>query len=546
MAEASSQQRDSSLAGYLGVLRRRKWILITCAILVPAAAFGFSLLQASKYQSSAEAFINKQNIASALTGISDTTLYIDENRAAETQVNLALLPVVAQEALKGAGITDMSVDDLLAESTVASKGTSDILEFKVTDPRPARARRLATAYVRAYAAYRGALDTGSVSRARLEVQRTMAQLEAQGKKGSPLYDTLVAKEQQLATLETLKTSRVIVVRRGSEAVKVAPKPVRNAVLGLVLGLVLGVGLAFAVDALDTRVRDANEVAELLGLTMLARVPPPPKDFGKSDHLVMLARPTGADAEAFRMLRTNLEFARLEGEDMRTILITSAVEREGKSTTAANLAIAEARAGRNVVLVDLDLRRPSIGRYFKLLHASGVTDVALGKVALDEALEHVDLSLGTGANGSVALPALNGRPQSPGRLDVLVTGPLPPDPGEFVGTRKLADILSQLRACYDLVVLDTPPILLVGDAMTLASNADGILLVTKLGVATRPMLRDLHRMLGAVPVPKLGYVVTGSTRGEGYGGGYGGSYYTSAGDRSKRQTNQRVREGETVT
>ena len=120
---------------------------------------------------------------------------------------------------------------------------------------------------------------------------------------------------------------------------------------------LGVGLAFGIDALDTRVRSATEIGERLGLPLLARVPPPPKGFAKENRLVMLAQPTGTSAEAFRMLRTNLDFATLEDVDVRTILVTSAVEQEGKSTTAANLALAEARAGRRVALVDLDLRRP---------------------------------------------------------------------------------------------------------------------------------------------------------------------------------------------
>ena len=302
----------------------------------------------------------------------------------------------------------------------------------------------------------------------------------------------------------------------------------NAILGLILGIVLGLGLAFLVDALDTRVRSANEVAERLGLVQLARIPPPPKSLDKDD-LIMLAQPTGTNAEAFRMLRTNLEFASLEGDEMRTILITSAVQKEGKSTTAANLAVAEARAGRRVALVDLDLRVPYIDRFFGLSHALGVTDVALGNSTLENALTRIDLEMGTPAAGHPGLPESNGHAPEQGLLDVLVSGIRPPDPGEFVGSRRLGEILYRLRENYDLVILDTPPLLRVGDAMTLSTKADGLLIITRLNVIRRPMLSELHRLLATAPAAKLGFVVTGSRDGQsgsyGYGYDYGGYGYS---------------------
>ena len=112
---------------------------------------------------------------------------------------------------------------------------------------------------------------------------------------------------------------------------------------------------------------------------------------------------------------------------------------------------------------------------------------------------------------------------PGSLDVLVSGPLPPDPGEFVGTRKLADILAELRRRYDIVLLDSPPLLRVGDAMTLSSRVDGLILLTRLDVVRRPMLRELSRVLESMPLAKLGYVVTGSRDEAAYSYGYGYGY-----------------------
>ena len=392
MAAAASQHEGSSLSTYLRVLRRRKWIVLTCAILVPAAALFFSLRQPAQYAASADVLLSRQNLGNILTGTSDLTLANDD-RLTATQAALAHTPDVARAALAIAKTSDLTPDELLTSSTVAPKGTTDILEFRVTSGDPGRAELLATSFAQAYVAYREALDTRSLAKARRDVATTLKQLRAQGRESSALYTSLEEKEQQLQTLLTLQTSQANVTRRADDATKVAPTPVRNAILGLALGLVLGVGLAFGIDALDTRVRSAGEIGERLGLPLLARVPPPPKGFAKENRLVMLAQPTGTSAEAFRMLRTNLEFAALEGHDVRVVLVTSAVEEEGKSTTAANLALAEARAGRRVCLVDLDLRRPYLDRFFSLLHAEGITNVALGTIPLEKALHRIDLARG---------------------------------------------------------------------------------------------------------------------------------------------------------
>ena len=197
------------------------------------------------------------------------------------------------------------------------------------------------------------------------------------------------------------------------------------------------------------------------------------------------------------------------------MVTSAVEREGKSTTIANLAVALARSGRNVALVDLDLRQPVLAKYFDLQGHTGITDVILQRADLEATLAPIRLpvpaSASLGTNGSVG---------AAGRMNVLPTGPLPANPGELVGTQALGRVLDELRAAHDYVLVDAAPLLSVGDSMTLSARVDAILVVTRLGVVNRPMLTDLSRELDGSPASKLGFVVTGVDVKAGYGYGYG--------------------------
>ena len=515
----------STISTYLRILRRRRWITVVCALVVPLSAWLVSTHQQAEYESSAEVYVSRQNIASALTGIEDTTLIVDERRAAETQARLAETPDVARATLQKLRISDRTADELLDQLAVSPRGNTDILGISVVDTNPVLAARLADEVARQFVAYRASLDTAALRKARREAQATLLALRAQGKEGTELYRSLEQKDQELATLEALSTDRVSVVRRAGAATQVAPQPLRNTILGLFLGVALGVGLAFLVDALDTRVRSASEIGERLSLPLLARLPAPPRKLAREDRMVMISQPTGAPAEAFRMLRTNLDFVLLDS-DARTLLVTSAVEKEGKSTTAANLAVALVRAGRRVALVDLDLRRPYLERFFALPTTPGLTDVALGRATLSAILQRVDL--GTGFRSSERYSG-NGRANDrddQGALDVLASGPIPPDPGEFVGTRRLAKILSELREMYDVVVLDSPPLLRVGDAMTLSTKVDGVIVVTRLNVVRRPMLTELRRLLETVPAEVLGFVVTGADTGkrdDTYGYGYQSSY-----------------------
>jgi receptor protein-tyrosine kinase len=518
-----------TLGDYLKVVRRRKWIILSALVLVPAAAVAFSLHQTKLYQANAEVLLSRQNLAASLTGTQDTNIYQQADRLAQTQADLARVPEVAQRTLRRVGLRARTPEQFLASSSVTAKQNADLLRLTVTDRNQALASRLATAYAQSFAAYRKQLDTGSLQRARAELQDRVNALERAGDTRSQLYSSLVEKEQTLGTMIALQTGNVQPVKPADRAVQVQPKPTRNGILGLALGLVLGIGLAFLWEALDTRVRGAEQVGETLGLPLLGRLPIPPRKIRAQDKLVMVDEPHAIHAEAFRTLRVNIDFANIDLH-ARTIMLTSATASEGKSTTAANLGVAMARAGKRVVLIDLDLRRPYVARFFDFGRKPGLTDVALGYATLEDATLSVALSTtesamnprnGNGANGHGAVGAV---------LDVIASGPVPPDGGDFVGSRRVVEIIDRLRDAYDVVLIDAPPLLGVGDAMALSARVDAVLVVTKLKAFRKPTLTELARVLSSLPAAKLGFVVTGVEQGDAHSYGYSDHYlYAREGD-----------------
>ena len=262
---------------------------------------------------------------------------------------------------------------------------------------------------------------------------------------------------------------------------VQPRTKRNVILGLIVGLALGIALAFIREALDTRVRSADELRARLGMPLLGQVPKPDRRPVHSQQLATLTEPTSASTEAFRIIKNRLEFSQLE-HGVGSIVITSPRADEAKSTAAANLAVVLAQSGQHVILVDLNLRDPSVDRLFGLPDL-GFTDVATG-VELTDALNIVDIYSGR-------------LDPNPGRLEVLTAGEPPPDPGEFLLSSFATEALAVLDKRCDVLLIDTPPVLAVGDAMTIAKHTDAVILVAGVNRVRRETLietRDRARWL----------------------------------------------------
>jgi polysaccharide biosynthesis transport protein len=501
---------DAALSHYLRILKRGLWLVVLTTALATLGALYASHREHKLYRSSADVLLSNQNLAANLSNIQSSNE--DPTRVAATQADLAQTPPVAERALRLAHLTNRTPQQLLSHSSVSSASNADILTFAVTDPSPAVAQRLAQSYAIAYTRYRKQLDTASIAQALKKVEARLGELKAAGAQGSAGYANLVDTEQQLSSMDVLQGANAQLIRSAGPAAKTQPKTTRNAALGAVLGLLLGVGLAFFRDTLNTRVRTEGEVQDLLNLPLLARIPEPARRLRSKNRLVMLSEPGKPDAETYRILGTNLDIVNLE-RSARTIMFTSAERAEGKSTTVSNLAVALARAGRRIILVDLDLRKPSIGGFFNVDDKGGLTNVALGTLDLEDAL--------------VPIPFVEKPPDSssqngtaPGVLQVLPVGPLPPNPAEFIGSHTLAALLAKLETRADLVLIDAAPMLQLSDAMALTSRIDALVVVARLSSARRSVLNELRRVLDSAPIAKLGVVVTGAQHGEPYSGGYG--------------------------
>ncbi len=341
-----------------------------------------------------------------------------------------------------------------------------LLTATVTDTSPRRARELATAIG-------------------IQFPRLISVLERPpGKKHATVRVTVVAP----ANLPTAPVS---------------PQPVRNIGVAVLFGLLIGIVLAAIRRALDTTIKSPEQLAEATGGRPVVGTVPF-DSAARKRPLVAGDDPLGRRPEAYRKLRTNLQFIDIDVPH-KALLFTSCLVGEGKSSTVCNLAIMQAQFGRRVIVVEADLRRPRATGYLGLPSSVGVTDVLVGRVTPDEAIQ-------TWGND---------------QFDVLASGPTPPSPSDLLGSQRMSQLVEQLRGQYDLVLIDAPPILPFADAAATGPACDGAILVVRYGKTRAAQLRQAMDALGAVGVPILGSVLSMSPAREHPEYGYGYRRYRAA-------------------
>ncbi len=262
---------------------------------------------------------------------------------------------------------------------------------------------------------------------------------------------------------------------------VSPQPARNLALGLLLGLLLGVGVAVTREMFDTRIKTEKDCADVTAAPVIGSIAHDPD--APNHPLILQLDPNSPRAEAFRSLRTNLQFVDAANHPT-SIVFTSSLPDEGKTTTVANLAIALAASGAKVCLVEADLRRPRLLGYLGLEGAIGLTSVLIGQAELEDVLQDLAHT----------------------KIMVLGAGPIPPNPSELLGSPAMTETLQTLQDRFDYVVIDAPPLLPVTDAAVLSTVADGVVVVVGAGTTTREQLRKSLQALEQVKARVLGLVL----------------------------------------
>jgi capsular exopolysaccharide synthesis family protein len=428
------------LHDYLVTLRKRWMSILLLTALAVSTAMGATLLATPTYQARSQVFVSVSTGGSTsdlLQGSSFT-----QNRV-KSYTDMVTSPRVLVPVIKRLGLR--TTPDQLATSITADSPLDTVLiNVTATDDDPIVAS-----------------DVANATADSLGIQVTALEKPA-GTQSSPVH------------ISTIRTATVPTVRA-------TPHPARNFAMALVIGLALGVGQAVLRQMLDTKVRSEVDVQEITDVSVIARIGY--DDDAPQHPLIVQSSPHSHRSEAFRRLRTNLQFLDL-ADRPKTIVVTSSLPGEGKTTTAINLAITLADSGSRVALVDADLRRPSIAEYMGLEGEVGLTTVLIGQVDVQDAIQ----------------------PWGDGSLDVLPSGQVPPNPSELLGSRSMANLLEQLTIAYDIVLIDTPPLLPVTDAAILAKITGGALVVAGAGTLHRQQLADGLGSLEDVGARVLGVVL----------------------------------------
>ena len=499
-----------TLRSYIGLVRRRKWWIAAAALLGLAASLGLSLTQAKQYSATAQILV--QPAGSTAFGVAPAAV-----TPTDVQTDLQLVtsaPVQRKVSAILGGNPSISATEVAQTNVIAITAISS---------SPPRAALIANTYAQAFVKnQQGAAITASAGAEialKAQIKGLGTQIKNLSRNGSTAEQTAL-QNQQAVLREQLAQMQVSGAAGNTGGVEVvapaqaptspsSPKPVQDALLGLAAGLILGLAFAFLRDSLDDALSSKEAAEQLSGVPVLAMVPMVAAWKKRDQPLVVsVSHPLSPAAESYRSLRTSLQFVRQE-RPLRTLVVTSPAAAEGKTSTVANLGAVFAQAGERVVLVSCDLRRPRLAQFFGLDEQIGLTTVLLGEQSLADVVQPVS---------------------GHDTLWLLGAGRVPANPAELLNGPAARELFAALRAEFDLVLIDSPPVLPVTDAMVLSNYANGTLLVVAAGQTRQAELERAAEKFAQAKAPLVGIVLNEVTKQSGYGRygtGYGYGSYAAA-------------------
>lgn len=492
---------EPSMRAYLQLLRKRRWWVVAFTLAGLGLSLAVSLTGQKQYSATAQLLVQAPGGVNPGVGFSQNPVTITD---VQTELQLITSAQVETQVQANLGV--------VPAVSASEVGQTNVIAVTAVSPVPARAALIANTYARAFVAARTAATIANLGAA--ENQLT-GQIKAIGKEisklphGSTSQLSALSNQQavlkgQLAQLEVAgsvaSTGLEFVTPAQAPTAPSSPKPAQDALLGLLAGLALGVAAAFVLESLDDRLAGTDAVERASGAPVLATVPLVPSwRRNQAPAMVAASDPTSNAAEAYRSLRTSLQFAR-QDRDLQSLLVTSSRAGEGKTATVVNLGAVFAQAGERVVIVSCDLRRPRLGMIPRPGEPAELSAVLAGRRSLDSALAEV--------------PGMEG-------LWTLGTWTVTPNPTELLSGQRMRSIFTQLAERFDLVLIDSPPVLPVADAMILTAYADAVLLIVGSGQTRRAEFARTAEKLAQANAPVVGVVLNKATAQDGYGGyGYG--------------------------
>lgn len=491
----------SGAEAFKAALRRSALLIVILVILGAAAMVTLRQLQGARYQASSRVLISNQNLAEALTGTQPS--FVDPTRVEQTAEALASSPELYVRAAQETNGAYGTAGELQSATSVSSGG-NDILTFSATTDAPDKAVGTANAVAHAYIGWRSDV----LGRA---IRAGIADLRAKlGAGRSPANAADLRK--QLDTLQLMQTlnTDATVVDEASSASKTRPTPVRDAILGGSIGLLIALLLVAAREAIDTKVRNESDVEDILGTPVLASV----RSLPRRTRMVTYGRHEAAYGDTYALLAATLAQGHEAGTP-HVLAVTSAVSAEGKTTTAANLAVAFARRGNRVILADFDFRKPSLASLFELpKNVHGTLQILGGTATPADVAWQVPLEgrrpqptlLSQTQNGAGPARGASESNGAGGKLWLLPAGGSLRSQADLK-TARLPELLEELRRRADIVVLDTPPALLTVEMAELAGLIDSVLVVVRNGRVTHRSLRSLNRQARTWSANVAGVVMT---------------------------------------